>query len=333
MKLLILGGTVFLGHETARQAVADGHEVTCVARGESGTTPEGARFVRGDLAEPGGLDALAGEEFDAVVDVGRRPSLVRNALAALADRVGHWTYVSTINVYSDDETPFQRPDTSPLIDPGDAIHGDLEGPPEEAYPRHKRACELAVLDAFGPERSFLCRAGLIVGPHDRSDRFTYWPVRMARGGEVLAPGNPDDLVQWVDVRDLAAWLIDASEQRRSGAYDGIGMPIGRADLLAGVAAAVGSDFTFTWVDQEFLAAQQVNPWAGPRSLPMWLPVPEAAGVLGRDASPSLAAGLAPRSLAATAKDTLTWYQSEIHELKCGLSPAEEAEVLEAWAAR
>jgi hypothetical protein len=210
---------------------------------------------------------------------------------------------------------------------------DVDADPEENYPEMKRACELAVLDAYGPDRSFLCRAGLIVGPADPTDRFTYWPVRMARGGEVLAPGRPEDLVQYVDVRDLAAWLLTATEKGLSGAYDGAGAPVRFADFLAGVAAGVGVEPTLTWLDQEFLKSHDVNPWSGPRSLPMWLPMPEYGGFLSHDTSASVAAGLRSRDLTETSRDTRAWFEAAPYDLKCGLSPAEEAEVLAAWAAR
>jgi 2'-hydroxyisoflavone reductase len=327
MRLLILGGTAFLGRATAAHAVAAGHAVTCAARGTAGPVPDGARLVRVDRSAPGGLAALEGH-FDAVIDVARVPSQIRAALADLAGRVDHWTFVSSCSVYADHATPGQRADTAPTLPPAPP---ELDDPTTdaEAYGRCKVAGEQAVLDSGVP--AFVCRAGLIVGPEDPSDRFTYWPVRLARGGEVLAPGKPNELVQWVDVRDLAAWLVHATEAGLTGIYDGIGVPVPRGDFLAGIAAGIRATPHLTWVDQQFLLDQQVESWMGPRSLPLWLPLPEYAGFQARDTSPALVAGLTCRRLSDTARDTLDWYEaSGTPSLKCGLDAADEAVVLEAW---
>lgn len=314
--------------EAARDA---GHDVTCLARGRSGEPPEGVRFVRADRAEPGGYDGLTGE-FDAVVDVARRPSEVRSALAALAGRVGHWTFVSTCNVYSDDATPGQVADTAPLVAPAPA---DVDESDQENYGICKRACEVAVVDAMGADRSFLCRAGLIVGPRDSVVRFGYWPDRLARGGEVLAPGDPDRPVQVIDVRDLSDWIVRAGVDGLAGAYDGTGAPVPMREFLARIAAGVGVEPKLTWVDQEFLVEQGVNPWAGKRSLPLWLPLPEYGGFLRRDVTRSLTAGLRTRDLAETARDTLAWTRESWrpHERDGGITAEDESALLAAWHAR
>src|SRR5215475_3673280 len=268
MRLLILGGNVFLGRATALAAL------------------------------------------DAGDDVSSRPSHVQGALAALADRASHWVYVSSGSVYTDSATPNQRVSDAPTHDPAPP---DLDDPFADSFVNYgpcKVACERAVIDAVGAERAFICRAGLIVGPEDRSDRFTFWPERMARGGEVLAPGTPDDLVQWVDVRDLGTWLALAGRTKIACIYDGIGAPVPRVRFLHDVAAGVGVGAPrLVWVDDAFLAEHGVNPWAGPRSLPLWLPLPEYGGFLTHDAAPSAAAGLATRPLADTAHDTLVWVRS------------------------
>ena len=329
MRLLVLGGTAWVGRVVASRALAAGYQVLCAARGVSGPVPAGATLVRVDRDAPDGLDPLDGQRFDAVVDVSSRPSQVRAAVAALAGRVGHWSYVSTASVYAETAVPAQRADSAPVLPPAPA---DLDDPtaPGDAYGRCKVACEQAVLDAGVP--AFVCRAGLIVGPEDSSDRFTYWPVRLARGGEVLAPGRPDDAVQAVDVRDLAAWLVSAGPDGRIGVFDGIAPPTTRLDLLSRVSAGVGRpDPELTWVDQDFLAERGVRPWAGERSLPLWLPVPEYAGFLARDTSASVAAGLAVRDLRDTARDTLDWYRSAGEPaLACGLSGPDEAALLATW---
>ncbi|GAA2755108.1 NAD-dependent epimerase/dehydratase family protein [Actinopolymorpha rutila] len=332
MRILVLGGTVFLSAAVAAEAVERGHEVTCAARGSSGEPPAGTTFVRVDRDDPDGLAPLAGREFDAVVDVARLPSQVRQAVDTLADGVRHWTFVSSISVYSDNSTPGQNPHTGPVHAP---LSADADERDVENYGPAKVSCEQAVLAALG-DRANVVRAGLIVGPGDGSDRFTYWPVRLARGGEVLAPGAPEEPVQVVDVRDLAAWIVRSAETGVVGVFDATGPAVGRGELLDRVAAGVGAEPKLTWVDQEFLEAQEVNPWAGPRSLPAWLPLPEYAGMLDHDVSATLAAGLAVRDLAQTARDTLAWAResgrdkTDPADLHAGLTAAEEADVLAAW---
>ncbi|MGI5211431.1 NAD-dependent epimerase/dehydratase family protein [Plantactinospora sp. CA-290183] len=355
MRLLVLGGTVFLGRAVARRALAAGHDVTCAARGSSGDPVEGARFVRVDRDDPDGLAGLTGD-FDAVVDVARHPARVRHAIRSLAGRVGHVTFVSSGSAYADTSTPHQRVDTAPLLGPAPP---DAEDPWQsaEAYGACKVSCERLLVDAFGADNVFLCRAGLIVGPEDPIGRFEYWLRRAARGGEVLVPGTPDDLVQLVDVRDLADWIVDAAQRRLAGAFDGTGEPMRRADFLAGLLGAGLSDAgllgaglsdaglpgaglpdaglpgeaaTLSYVPQEFLLAHGVAPWSGPRSLPIWLPVPEYAGFMSRDVAPSLAAGLRPRPLAETARDTAGWLAAGGAGARIGLTEAEETDLLNAW---
>lgn len=324
MRLLILGGTQFLGRAIAVHARAAGHDVTCAARGVSGRVPTGARFVKVDRDAADGLAPLAGESFDAVVDVSRHPGQVRRAIAALKDRAAHWTFVSTLSVYADYRIPGQRPETAPLKAP---TAPEVEHSIFETYGSAKVACEQAVgADAL------ICRSGLLVGPEDPTGRFTYWPARLARGGEVLAPGAPDDLVQIIDVRDLALWLVRCAEMRRIGCYDGVGVPLPRGEFLTRCARAVGADCTFTWVDQDFLKSQDVRRWAGPRSLPVWQPLPEFAGFFAFDSTPARAAGLTARALEETARDTLAWHAGADVPLT-GLTAEEEATVLKAWHAR
>jgi nucleoside-diphosphate-sugar epimerase len=242
--------------------------------------------------------------------------------------VGQWTFVSSVSAYADDSTPGQRAEHAPLLEPPP----DLDDPTAsaEAYGQCKVACERAVLDSGVP--AFICRPGLIVGPGDVSDRFTYWPVRLARGGEVLAPGAPEDPVQLVDARDLAAWLVDGAVGGLAGVYDGIGGPMPRGEFLARTSAGVGRpDPLLTWVDQAFLIEHGANPWSGPRSMPLWLPLPKYAGFLTRDVGTALAAGLAPRDLGETARDTLSWYRFQgERELSSGLTPEDESAILTAW---
>jgi len=334
MRLLVLGGTAFLGHTVARQALDAGHEVTCAARGVSGEPPAGAELVRVDRDVDDGLVPLAGRTFDAMVDVSSRPGQVRRAVAALAGRVGHVTYVSTGSVYADTSTPGQRASRAPVVDPAPPELDDPSADGFAAYGPCKVAAEQAVLDGFGTDRTFICRAGLIIGPGDRSGRFTYWVARLARGGEVLAPGEPTECVQYVDVRDLAVWIVQAPASGLTGVYDGIGAPVPREHFLTHVAAGVGAPVAFTWVDQQFLLDQGIAPWMGERSLPMWLPVPRYAGFLSRDVSASLAAGLSTRDVAHTARDTRAWLGTDprLDDPPPGLRPEDEATLLAAWRA-
>src|SRR5205807_3403717 len=241
MRLLILGGTQFLGRAIAAHARAMGHDVTCAARGVAGAAPDGARFIRVDREDPDGLAPLAGEAFDALVDVSRHPGQVRRAVRALKPRVAHWTFVSTVSVYADNRTPGQRAGTAPLRAP---TAPEIEHCTEETYGAAKVACEQAVR-----ENAFVCRAGLIAGPEDPTGRFTYWPLRLDRGGEVLVPGTPDDAVQLIDVRDLAQWIVFAAQTHLTGTFDAIGPSFTRGQFLAQCAAAVGSSGTFTWADR------------------------------------------------------------------------------------
>jgi nucleoside-diphosphate-sugar epimerase len=324
MRLLILGGSQFLGRAIAAHACAAGHDVTCAARGLAGPIATGAKFVAVDRDVSDGLEPLACHEFDAVVDVSRHPGQVRRAVAALKQQAGHWTFVSTVSVYADNRTPGQRADTAPLRA---STAPDVEYSSEEIYGAAKVACEQAV-----GENAFICRAGLIVGPEDPTGRFTYWPARLARGGEVLVPGSPEDAVQFIDVRDLAQWIVHAAQARLTGTYDAIGPTRTRGELLADCAAALGSSCTFTWVNRAFLEEHDVRRWAGLRSLPLWLPLPDFAGFATRDTTPARHAGLTVRPLPETARDTLGWLRATNGPV-VGLTFDEEREVLAAWHAK
>jgi 2'-hydroxyisoflavone reductase len=327
MRLLVLGGSMFLSRAVAEEAVRRGHDVTAACRGTSGSLPTGVRHVAWDRREAMPAD-LAEAHFDAVVDVARHPSWVRTAVAAFPG--AHWTFVSTINVYEDESTPGGRPGTIPERQPITA-DVDLADDPE-AYGPMKVACEQIVRG--GAAAAMVIRPGLIVGPGDPTGRFSYWPARMgdvAEHPEVLAPGDPDDSVQVIDVRDLAAWIVDSAESRRTGVFDGIGAALPIRDLLAEVATGAGVAPELTWVPQEFLAEREVEPWAGPRSVPLWLPRPEYDGMLAHDATPSYDAGLVTRPLADTARDTLAWLRATPDATLTGLGREEEAEVLAAWA--
>jgi nucleoside-diphosphate-sugar epimerase len=326
MKLLVLGGTVFLSKAVAAEAVRRGHDVTCACRGSSGSVPEGATLVEVDRARPL-PEALTSAAYDAVVDVARLPSWVASAVRSFP--AAHWVFVSTINVYADDTTPHGHPGTLPLRDP---IFEDIDLKQDpEAYGPMKVACEQIVLD--GASSAMVVRPGLIVGPDDPTGRFTYWPRRLAAGGEVLAPGDPADLMQVIDVRDLAEWILDSCESRATGVYDGVGPAMPISDLLSQAAEGVEAETSFTWVDQAFLTEQEVDPWMGPGAIPLWLPRPEYDGLPAHDVTPSLDAGLRIRSLADTTRDTLTWLDATPDAPVSGISLERERELLDAWHTR
>ncbi len=334
MRLLVLGGTIFVGFAVATEALRRGHEVVCAARGTSGSVPDGARLVAVDRDAEDGLGPLAGERFDAVVDVAPLSyPWVDRALRALGDRAGHWTFVSTVNVYADSGTPGQTPATGPLV-PALSRHAtreEMAAAGEDGvrlYGGIKVASENAVREAMG-EHAFVVRPGLVTGSWDRSDRFGYWPGRFARGGRVLVPDVPAQPVQYIDVRDLATWIVDAGEKDLAGTYDAVGPHAPLSEVLEGIAAAVGADVELVRATPEQLTEAKVNPWGGPRSLPMWLP-PDHDGMQTHDVSPSLAAGMPVRPLADAAADALERERElglDRVPRQAGLSATEEQEVL------
>jgi nucleoside-diphosphate-sugar epimerase len=331
MRMLVLGGTLFLSKAVAAEALRRGHEVVCAARGKTGAVPEGARLVRVDRDAPDALAPLAGMRFDAVVDVAKMSlRWVTEAIRVLAPNTAHWTFVSTVNVYADTATVGQKPD-APLLDPIEDVAGAEQTP--EYYGAIKVASENAVREAMG-ERAFVVRPGLITGPGDPSDRFGYWPARMSLGGRVLVPDVPKQPTQYVDVRDLAAWIVDAGEQRLTGNFDGIGPAQPLPELLRGIADIVGGDVELVPAAEETLVAAGVEPWAGPKSLPMWCP-PTYQGFCAHDAGPALAAGLTPRPLTDAVTGALDHERALglDRERKAGLTLADEAEVLSALASQ
>ncbi|MCH1864930.1 NAD-dependent epimerase/dehydratase family protein [Nocardioides sp. CFH 31398] len=302
MRILVLGGTVFCSRAVAEAAVARGHDVTCACRGESGALPDGVRHVRLDRSTTDAASVLD-DTYDAVVDVARDPAWVRSSVAATPS--AHHVLVSTINVYPDTTTPGGGPATLALHEPLHDVPAERAAE-SDVYGALKVGCERAT-EAVASR--WVVRPGLIVGPGDTSHRYPWWVRRLVsadRGEEVVAPGAPDDAVQVVDVRDLAAWLVDGAERRLTGVHDGVGPVLGRGALLDAIARGVGADVRWRWVDQDTLLAHGVAPWAGPRSLPLWLPLPEHAGLMAHDPGPARAAGLAVRAPEDTAADTAAW---------------------------
>lgn len=322
MKLLVLGGTKFLGRAVAGSALAAGHDVTLANRGV--TNPElfpEAERLRVDLA--GDLGALAGRSWDAAVDLDptQLPRQTRRRVEALGSAVGHYVFVSTISVYADPARPLDE--SSPVLDPPDPEPEEFAG---ELYGGLKVGSERAVLDALG-ERAAIVRPGLIVGPHDPTDRFTYWPRRLAEGGEVLAPGDPAAPAQFVDARDLGAWIVRLGEAQTSGLFNATGPaePLTLGETLERVAAAVGSNARLVWTDDRRLLDAGVQPWS---ELPLWLPGDDYSGMLRADIGRALTAGLVFRPLEETARDTLAWSR-DAGEQRPTLTREREAELLAA----
>lgn len=327
MKLLLLGGTVFLGRQLVEVALARGHSVTVFNRGR--TNPElfpEAEKLRGDRSS-GDLAALTGRNWDAVLDTsGYVPRVVGASAERLAERVAHYTFISTESVYADFRTPGLN-ESYPVGQLADESTEEVTG---ETYGPLKALCERAV-EAALPGRSLIVRPGLIVGPHDPTDRFTYWPARAARGGEVLAPGRSASPVQFIDVRDLAAWAINLVEKHETGIFNADGPPHTLGELLETSRVASGSDARLTWVNEEFLAQHNVAPWS---ELPLWVPEsdPDLAGFASISIEKALRAGLTHRPLADTVRDTLAWAATRPadHHWRAGLTPEREAELLEHW---
>lgn len=329
MRLLVLGGTAFLSRAVAAAAVREGHEVVCAARGRSGSVPAGARLLPVDRDR--GLDGLAGQRFDAVVDVATMSlRWVRDALAQLGATAGHWCFVSSVNVYADTRTRGQSPG-APLLEPAaeDPPAGAEAMPSAEVYGAVKVASENAVREAVG-DRALIVRPGLICGPGDVWDRFGYWVMRFTRGGRVLVPDSPEQPIQYIDVRDLADWLVLAAEQRVTGTYDAVGPVTELRELLRGISAITSPPGTeLAAVLPEELLAAGVTPWSGPKSLPLWAPESHW-GLPSHDPGPAAAAGLRVRPV----EDTVRAVRGTEQQLgfdrprHAGLTAAEETGLLE-----
>jgi len=321
--VLILGGTRFLSHQIALEALNLGHSVTCLTRGMAGEPPPEIDHVIADREEADAYDEVAGLFWDEVVDVTSTPSHARAALEAVGPFAGHWTYVSSASVYADLSLVGGTED-QPLRDPfpEDGDEDDLS-----FYGEMKVACELAAQAALGG-RLLIARPGLLVGPGDVSDRFGYWPARFARGGRVLVPDAPDSPVQVLDTRDLAAWLVDEFGRGDVGVYDTVGSTQRLADVLGVCAKVAGFSGEQVAASPEWLSEHDVEHWAGPESLPLWLPA-DHAGMATRSGAAALAAGLTRRSVTESATDVLAdeHRRGLMRYRRAGLSPERESELL------
>lgn len=320
MRLLVLGGPRFLGRAVADAALGRGHELTFFNRGRTNPAlyPEAERIV-GDRTKD--LGALEGREWDAVIDTcGYLPSVVRASAEALSGS-GLYCFVSSVSVYADVSVPADE--DSPVARLGELPDDEVT---DESYGALKALCEDAVRDVCG-SRAVVVRPGLIVGPHDPTGRFTYWPHRIARGGDVLAPGPPERPTQVIDVRDLGEWVVTLCETSTSGTYNAIHPGVSFSELVETCSAVAASDTAATWVTDEFLLAEGVGEWM---ELPLWLADPAYAAADRVDVSRAIACGLAFRPLAETVGGTL-----ELAETVdgVGLTADREAELLAMWHGR
>ncbi|HEV2740187.1 MAG TPA: NAD-dependent epimerase/dehydratase family protein [Candidatus Elarobacter sp.] len=323
MRVIMLGGTVFLGRHVVETLLARGHEVTLFHRGKrGGELFPGVERVLGDRTTD--LDRLpAGATWDAVVDTcGFVPGVVATSARALRERAGRYVFISSISVH--DMSQPHVDESSPTLELPEGASRDEMKP--ETYGALKFLCEQEATAAFGPERTLVVRPGLIVGPHDPSDRFTYWPLRFARGGDVLVPDALDMPVQYVDVRDLATFVVDALEAGHTGAVNTVGpaRPTTLGALLAACAAASDSHANPVPVDREFLRRWSTGPWI---DLPVWSEDGfDFDGITRTDPSRGIALGLRYRPVEETIADTLRWAQHERGDapFKAGLTPAREA---------
>lgn len=325
MRLLILGGTAFVGRAVTDAAVKRGWDVTVFNRGRH-ELPDGVRSLVGDRTTEGGLAALAGGEWDLAVDTwSAAPRVVRDSADLLADRVGRYVYVSSCSVY-DQPTPAGLGEEAPLVE-GSPDDGDV------AYPKAKRGAEIAVERAFG-DRYVHARAGLILGPRENIGRLPWWLNRIARGGPVVAPGPREAELQFIDARDLAEWTLDAAEAGRSGAYNLIS-PTGHStmgELLDLCVRVTGSDAELRWIDPDTIVKAGIEPWL---ELPIWVPAGEDYdSIHRRDVRKALGAGLRVRPVEETVADTWTWLRSvngivpqRSDRPVVGLPPEKEATIL------
>jgi len=328
MDLLVLGGTLFLGRHVVADALARGHKVSTFTRGRTDPDlfPE-AEALHGD--RDGDLTALGDRDWDAVIDTsGYVPRVVAESAHVLAGHIGHYTFVSSISVYADHSTPGQ--DESAPVEPlADPASEDVE----VDYGPLKAACEAAVDTCFAGQSCHV-RAGLIVGPWDRSGRFTWWPTRVLRSGSMLAPIAPELAIQCIDVRDLAGWMLDGAEGGRTGTFNATSPPGAHTlgEVIDHSIEAAGTRPDVVWVDQQFLTDQCVQPWM---ELPLWVPSDgEFAGFASYDTSAAAAAGLALRPMAETVADTLAWAVEVGDEVAVpptvGLEPTREQDLIAAW---
>lgn len=328
MRLLILGGTAWLGGEVAGAALRSGHSVTCLARGSAQRPPDGVYFVAADRADRGAYQQVADEHWDVVIDVSRQPGQVESAVSALLGCAERYVFISSGNVYADHRLPGQTEQGALLPALPGAVMTDMSD-----YGEAKVACEQHVLQGFGPRRALIARFGLIGGPGDESDRSGYWPLRFARpasdDGSVLVPADHDLPTQLIDVRDGADWLIAVAAQGLTGIFNVTGETNSLTDHLRIARTVAGHDGTLVTADRRWLLDHGVQEWMGERSLPLWLADADWQGFSANDSARARAAGLSLRPLAETLSDTLAWELGRDRDRprRAGLSDGDEAALL------
>ena len=331
LRILILGGTGFTGPFQVKYALSRGHKVTVFNRGKThpGELPKEVEQLIGD--RNGQLEALKGKQWDVCIDNPTTlPAWVRDAAQILKGNVERYIFISTISVYADTSTGPDENTPLAKYEGADPFKETLEAMKASGYKTYGplKALSEQETEKWFPGKSLIIRPGLIVGPRDETDRFTYWPVRIDRGGEVLAPGNPSDPVQFIDGRDLAEWTIRMAENRETGIYNATGpaKELGIGGMLDGIKTALNSNATFAWADAEFLKQQKVEAWS---DMPVW--AGDELGMSRANISRALAKGLTFRSLGDTARDTLAWFKAQKPErqakMRAGLTPERAAEVL------
>ncbi|HWY40532.1 MAG TPA: NAD-dependent epimerase/dehydratase family protein [Chthoniobacterales bacterium] len=336
LRILILGGTGFTGPSQVRYALSRGHKVTTFNRGKKhpGELPTEVEQLVGD--RNGKLDALKNRQWDVVIDNPTTlPAWVRDAAQVLKGNVDRYVFISTISVYPDPLPAAGVDENSPLqkYEGPDPYKETIEAVRASGYKTYGPLKALSENEAekWFPGKTLIIRPGLIVGPRDETDRFTYWPVRIDRGGEVLAPGTKEDPVQFIDGRDLGEWTIRMVENRETGIYNATGpaKPLGVGGMLDGIKDAEKSNATFTFVPYDFLKQQKVEAWS---DMPVW--AGDELGLSRTKIDRALSKGLAFRPLADTARDTLAWFKSQPKDrqskMRAGLTSERENEILKAW---
>ncbi len=337
MNILILGGTGFTGPFQVRYALGRGHKVTIFNRGKRPSDlPKEVEHLKGDRS--GDLKALEGRKWDVVIDNPTTlPVWVRDAGQILQGHTDRYVFISTISVYKDGGKP-EADENAPLqeYEGADAMKETRESLMASDFKLYGPLKVMAEREAekWFPRQTLVVRPGLIVGPRDESDRFTYWPVRIDRGGEVLAPGRPTDPVQFIDARDLAEWTIRMVEERATGTFNATGKSMGIGTMLEKIKEGVGGQAKFTWLPADFLEKQKVSPWS---DMPVWIPPAADPGAGRTGIQKALARGLTFRPVDETARETLAWFKSlpaaRQADLGAGLTAEREKEVLAAWRQR
>jgi 2'-hydroxyisoflavone reductase len=337
MKILVIGGTRFLGRHLVEAGLRHAHHLTLFHRGQhQAPALTEVEIILGDRNHD--LDKLTGQTWDAVIDTcGFLPRSVKASSERLSSSIGVYVFISSQSVYADvsipgvDETAPLKTLTPEQLEEANAIDDSSGTAYGQLYGGLKALCEQALLQTIS-DRALIIRPGLIVGPHDYTDRFTYWVMRVARGGEVLAPGPPDRFVQFIDARDLAEWIMSMIERTRSGIYNASGSPgtITMENVLTESNKVNAGSAVFTWVTEDFLLQEKVSAWS---EMPLWLPVdaaPHLKGFMFINSGKAFSEGLEPRSLGQITHDLYNWRRTEHFAMAAGMDPEKEKTLLHKW---